>query len=100
MLLQRLQEAHSNGTEVRIRLANSSFHGVPVHLDSEFVELLCLYVDESDEDSMCERAMWLIKLSEIVAFSYPIDSWSKERLEALLNTPESKSTDSKPDKAT
>jgi len=100
MLLQRLQEAHSNGIEVRIRLANSSFHGVPVHLDSEFVELLCLYVDESDEDSMCERAMWLIKLSEIVAFSYPIDSWSKERLEALLNTPESKSTDSKPDKAT
>ena len=49
MLLQRLQEAHHHGSEVRIRLANSSFHGVPVHLDSEFVELLCLYVDESDE---------------------------------------------------
>jgi hypothetical protein len=96
MLLQRLQEAHSNGTEVRIRLANSSFHGVPVHLDSEFVELLCLFVDESDEDTMCERAMWLIKLSEIVAFSYPIDSWSKDRLEALLNAPDSK-LDSKQD---
>lgn len=91
MLLQRLQEAHHHGTEVRIRLANSSFHGVPVHLDSEFVELLCLYVDESDESAMCERAMWLIKLSEIVAFSYPIDSWSKERLEALLDAPETKS---------
>ena len=98
MLLQRLQEAHSNGTEVRIRLANSSFHGVPVHLDSEFVELLCLYVDESDETAMCERAMWLIKLSEIVAFSYPIDSWSKDRLEALLEGPENKA-DPKPDQS-
>lgn len=97
MLLQRLQEAHQQGSEVRIRLANSSFHGVPVHLDSEFVELLCLYVDESDESSMCERAMWLIKLSEIVAFSYPIDSWSKDRLEALLNEPESKSEEMKSD---
>lgn len=90
MLLQRLQEAQQHGTEVRIRLANSSFHGVPIHIDAEFVELLCLYVDESDESAMCERAMWLIKLSEIVAFSYPIDSWSKERLEALLDVPESK----------
>ncbi|NJN31848.1 MAG: hypothetical protein HC824_16525 [Synechococcales cyanobacterium RM1_1_8] len=98
MLLQRLQEAHAQGSEVRIRLANSSFHGVPVHLDSEFVELLCLYVDESDEESMCERAMWLIKLSEIVAFSYPIDSWSKERLEALLNSTDSKA-DSQQDRA-
>lgn len=97
MLLQRLQEAHQQGSEVRIRLANSSFHGVPIHLDSEFVEILCLYVDESDESSMCERAMWLIKLSEIVAFSYPIDSWSKERLEALLNQPEAKSEEMKPD---
>ena len=97
MLLQRLQEAHQQGSEVRIRLANSSFHGVPVHLDSEFVELLCLYVDESDETAMCERAMWLIKLSEIVAFSYPIDSWSKGRLEALLSEPEVKSEESKTD---
>lgn len=98
ILLQRLQEALLHGTEVRIRLANSSFHGVPVHLDSEVVEILCLYVDESDESAMCERAMWLIKLSEIVAFSYPIDSWSKERLEALLESSESKQ-DPKQDRA-
>lgn len=79
-----------HGSEVRIRLANSSFHGVPVNIDSEVVEILCLYVDESDDSSICERAVWLIKLSEIVAFSYPIDSWSKDRLEALLEASESK----------
>ena len=72
ILLHRLREALQQGTEVRIRLANSSFYGVPIHLDSEFVELLCLYVDESDKSALCERAVWLIRLSEIVAFSYPI----------------------------
>lgn len=83
-LRHRLQEALQQGTEVRIRLASSNFYGVPVHIDGEFVEILCLHVDETDETSLCERAIWLIRLSEIVAFSYPIDSWSKERLEALL----------------
>ncbi len=92
LLFHRLQEALQQGTEVRIRLANSSFYGVPVHLDGEFVEILSLYVDESDTNSLCERAVWLIKLSEIVAFSYPIDSWSKERLEALLKPSDTQSS--------
>ncbi len=88
LLRKRLQEALQQGTEVRIRLASSNFYGVPVHLDSEFVEILCLFVDDTDDSALCERAVWLIRLSEIVAFSYPIDSWSKERLEALLHPTE------------
>lgn len=91
LLRNRLQEALQQGTEVRIRLASSNFYGVPIHLDSEFVEILCLFVDETDDSAMCERAVWLIRLSEIVAFSYPIDSWSKERLEALLHPSEQQS---------
>lgn len=87
-LHQRLEEALQHGSEVRIRLANCHFYGVPIRLDSEFVEILNLFVDEGDANSMCERSVWLIKISEIVAFSYPIESWTKDRLEALVKDPE------------
>ncbi len=84
LLYRRLEEAMQSGIEVRIRLANSSFFGVPIQLDHDFVELLNLFVDKDDDNSLCDRSVWMIKLTEIVAFSYPIESWSKSRLEALF----------------
>lgn len=87
LLYKRLEAALQEGTEVRIRLASSSFFGVPVQLDRDFVEILNIYVDEEDA-SLCERSIWLIKLSEIVAFSYPVESWSKDRLEELMQQPD------------
>jgi hypothetical protein len=84
LLYRRLEEAMQSGSEVRIRLANSSFVGTPIQLDHDFVELLNLFVDNDDDSSLCERSVWMIKLTEIVAFSYPIESWSKSRLESLF----------------
>lgn len=84
LLYNRLRDALQSGSEVRVRLSNSSFYGVPINLDEQFIEIMSLHVDKADQDSFCEKAVWLVKLSEIVAFSYPLESWSKERLEDLF----------------
>ncbi len=87
LLHNRLREALQSGSEVRVRLSNSSFYGVPINLDEQFIEIMSLQIDKSDKDSSYEKAVWLVKLSEIVAFSYPLESWSKNRLEDLFQTP-------------
>jgi hypothetical protein len=84
LLYNRLHEALQSGSEVRVRLSNSSFYGVPINLDTQFIEIMSLQVDKSEKDSSYDKAVWLVKLSEIVAFSYPLESWSKNRLEGLL----------------
>jgi hypothetical protein len=59
---------------------------VPINLDTQFIEIMSLQVDKSEKDSSYEKAVWLVKLSEIVAFSYPLESWSKNRLEGLFQS--------------
>jgi hypothetical protein len=86
LLHSRLNEALQSGSEVRVRLSNSSFYGVPINLDEQFIEIMSLQVDKTDQNSCCEKAVWLVKLSEIVAFSYPLESWSKDRLEDLFKS--------------
>jgi hypothetical protein len=92
ILYQRLEEAWQQGRELRVKVSHGSFFsGIPVHLDSEFVELLSLHVSE-EEDNLEEeafyRTVWLIKLAEIVALSYPTELWSKERFNELINQSE------------
>lgn len=86
LLHQRLVEALQNGNEIRIRTRETGFVGIPIHLDDEFVELVYLYVSEPEikDDSPYARTVWLIKLSEITAIAYPMQSWSKKDLESLL----------------
>jgi hypothetical protein len=84
LLYSRLHEALQSGSEVRVRLSNSSFYGVPINLDEQFIEIMSLQLDKSEQESSYEKAVWLVKLSEIVAFSYPLESWSKDRLEGLF----------------
>jgi hypothetical protein len=84
LLYSRLHDALQSGSEVRVRLSSCSFYGVPINLDEQFIEIMSLQVDKTDQTAFCEKAVWLVKLSEIVAFSYPLESWSKERLEDLL----------------
>jgi len=91
ILYKRLDEALQQGIEVWVKVSSTAFFGIPVHLDGEFVELLSLYLPEDTddpEDDNYYRKVFLIKLSEIVALSYPSDLWSKERLEELLKQSE------------
>lgn len=85
LLYHRLQEALDNGSQVRIE-AEESFSGIPVYLDSEFVEVIVMVppdeFDEEDDEYKCMT--WLVRLSSIFALGYPSQSWSKERLENLL----------------
>jgi hypothetical protein len=83
---QRLEEALQQGLEVRIKVADSGFIGVPIYLDDEFVELVYLYVKEDEDDQDEEpyaRTVWLIRLAEIkaVAITQP---WSRQRLNRLI----------------
>lgn len=62
---------------------------MPVYLDHDFVELVYLYVtDDKDEDEPYARTAWLIRLSEVVAVGYPLESWSNDRFEQLLTPDE------------
>lgn len=85
LLSRRLQEALDNGSQVHIE-ADESFSGIPIYLDSEFVEIITIVppdeFDEGDDEYRCMT--WLIQLSSIFAIGYPSQSWSKERLDNLL----------------
>ncbi|MBD1913791.1 MULTISPECIES: hypothetical protein [unclassified Leptolyngbya] len=87
LLYQRLSESLQNGNEIRIRTRETGFVGIPIHLDEEFVEVVYLHVSEADarDESPYARTVWLIKLSEITAVAYPMQSWSKKDLESLLH---------------
>lgn len=64
----------------------AAFFGVPVYLDHDFVELVYLYVadKEDQEDEPYARTAWLIRLADIVAVGYPLESWSNDRFEQML----------------
>jgi hypothetical protein len=94
LLYRRLEEALQQGTEIWVRASGSGFSGIPIHLDPEFIELVNVFVpeleDEADEEDELEetpyqRTVWLIRISDINAIAYSTESWSKERLEQLLN---------------
>lgn len=86
LLNQRLQDALQQGRKVQIETSGDAFAGIPIHLDSEFVELFVLStpVGEEEEEPPYTRNTWLIRLSCVEAVSYCYESWSKERLERLL----------------
>ncbi len=93
LLQQRLEAALSQGREIRVRVTDGYFSGVPTYLDAEFVELVNLYVPEAEEEEEFEpepyeRTVWLIRLSKIVAIADASDAWSKEDLEKLLSPQE------------
>ena len=86
ILYQRIEEALEQGTEVSIQVSQGGFFGIPVYLDSKYVELVNFYIPNNDDDDKdYQRTVWLIKLSEIIAVAYPMEMWSKERFEQLLN---------------
>lgn len=91
LLYWRLEEALQQGSKVWIETNNDSYAGIPLHLDSEFIEILALSVseDEDFEETMYKRTTWLIRLSSIEAVAYPTEQWSKDRLETLLTEPTS-----------
>ncbi len=68
----------------------AAFFGVPIYLDHDFVELVYLYVAKEDEDEAepYTRTAWLIRLSEVVAVGYPLETWSNDRFEELLTPDE------------
>ncbi|MDY7015483.1 MAG: hypothetical protein SVX43_18185 [Cyanobacteriota bacterium] len=97
LLHSRLEEALQHGSNVWLETNSDSFSGIPIHLDKEFVELLALSIPE-DEDSdrastPYKRTTWLIRLSSIEAVAYPTESWTKDRLETLLDEIEEKNFD-------
>ncbi|NJK99947.1 MAG: hypothetical protein HC838_14400 [Spirulinaceae cyanobacterium RM2_2_10] len=92
LLHQRLEEALQNGDKVWIETNNDSFAGIPIRIDSDFVEILTLSAaseDEEPEDPGYKRTTWLIRLACIEAVAYPTEHWSKDRLENLLGGEES-----------
>jgi transcriptional regulator with GAF, ATPase, and Fis domain len=91
LLYWRLEEALQQGSKVWIETNNDSYAGIPLHLDSEFIEILALSVSEDEEfdEMMYKRTTWLIRLSSIEAVAYPTEQWSKDRLETLLTEPTS-----------
>ncbi len=82
LLFQRLTEAIHQSQEIWIELDSDSFSGTPLALDQEWLELMVLVRDE--EEPAYHRTVWLIRLDAIVSVAYPTQSWSQERLEALL----------------
>lgn len=88
LLYKRLEEALQQGNEVQVVSSCGRFFGIPSALDEDFLELVNLYIpseEEAWEDEPYERTVWLIKISEIVAVAYPIQSLSKAQLESLIN---------------
>ncbi|MGF1493463.1 MAG: hypothetical protein ACFBSC_13610 [Microcoleaceae cyanobacterium] len=91
LLYRRLEEALQHGNEVEVVVSNGSFYGVPVNLDHDSLEIVNFYVPEnrtSRGSAFYERTVWLIRLSEIIAVAYSIESWSKHELERLLGATE------------
>jgi hypothetical protein len=87
LLYRRLEDALQRSSRVWIETNNDSFAGIPIYLDSEFVEILALSTpdDEEPEDSSYKRTTWLIRLPSIDAIAYPTEHWSKDRFEHLLS---------------
>ena len=88
-LNNRLEEALHAGSEVWFRMPGTRLVGIPIFLDSEYVEVVDVDVAEGFEDDELpdepyQRTVWLIRLEEISAISYATDRWSKERFERLL----------------
>ncbi|MBD1851907.1 hypothetical protein [Leptolyngbya sp. FACHB-711] len=85
-LFDRLNEALQSGSKVWIEVPGDRYAGRPIYLDSEFVEVLCIYTPDKTESSSepCLSTTWLIRLSQIVAVAYPSEQWSADRLTRLL----------------
>lgn len=88
---RHLQDAFKTNQEVILKMGWGSLTGIPTYLDEICVELVYLYIsdlEEEDEDEdICWRTVWLVKLEDICALSYSSESWSKERLDQLLQHP-------------
>jgi len=88
-LYHRLEEALNSGSEVWFRMPGTRLVGIPIFLDTDYVEVVDVDVAEGFEDEDLpeepyQRTVWLIRLEEISAISYATDRWSKERFERLL----------------
>ncbi|PZO61345.1 MAG: hypothetical protein DCF15_00135 [Phormidesmis priestleyi] len=88
-LYHRLEEALHAGSEVWFRMPGTRLVGIPIFLDTDYVEVVDVDVAEGFEDEELpdepyQRTVWLIRLEEISAISYATDRWSKERFERLL----------------
>jgi hypothetical protein len=88
---RHLLDAMKTNQEVILKLSWGSLNGIPTYLDEICVELVYLYVsdleEEADEEDICWRTVWLVKLEDICALSYSSESWSKERFDQLLHHP-------------
>lgn len=89
-LYKRLEEALHTGSEVWFRMPGTRLVGIPIYLDSEYVEVVDVDVAEGfDDDDLpdepYQRTVWLVRLGEISAISYATDRWSKDRFERLLD---------------
>ncbi|MEM7066230.1 MAG: hypothetical protein AAF572_24075 [Cyanobacteria bacterium P01_B01_bin.77] len=88
-LYKRLEEALHTGSEVWFRMPGTRLVGIPIYLDSDYVEVVDVdvaegYEDDELPDDPYQRTVWLIRLAEISAISYATDRWSKDRFERLL----------------
>ncbi len=96
-LYQRLEEALHTGSEVWFRMPGTRLVGIPIYLDSDYVEVVDVdvaegYEDDELPDDPYQRTVWLIRLAEISAISYATDRWSKDRFERLLDQSDSDSS--------
>ena len=90
-LYKRLEEALHTGSEVWFRMPGTRLVGIPIYLDSDYVEVVDVdvaegYEDDELPDDPYQRTVWLIRLAEISAISYATDRWSKDRFERLLES--------------
>lgn len=85
-LYARLNEALQSGSKVWIEVPGDRYAGRPIYLDSDFVEVLCIYTPDKPESisEPCLSTTWLIRLSQIVAVAYPSEQWSAARFTRLL----------------
>jgi hypothetical protein len=87
LLYQRLKAALQDGIKVWFETRDKSYFGIPIGLDSDFVEVLIL-VPGSEEESVeyiFQRVTWVVRLASISAIAYPSEYWSTDRLDSLLN---------------
>ncbi|MEM9803684.1 MAG: hypothetical protein AAF959_00265 [Cyanobacteria bacterium P01_D01_bin.56] len=95
-LYKRLEEALHTGSEVWFRMPGTRLVGIPIYLDSDYVEVVDVdvaegYEDDELPDDPYQRTVWLIRLAEISAISYATDRWSRDRFERLLDQSDSDS---------
>lgn len=100
-LYKRLEEALHTGSEVWFRMPGTRLVGIPIYLDSDYVEVVDVdvaegYEDDELPDDPYQRTVWLIRLAEISAISYATDRWSKDRFERLLDQSDSDSSPRNP----